>query len=129
LVSVLYDRMTEQRYTEPIASYKLDVNSKPWKEIEVLERGTAALAEVSQEMGLAYDEQDLEYYTTLFRDVLKRNPTSVECFDLAQSNSEHSRHWFFKVFTHFIISFHLFFHVFFSCLNFDSPRFLVLFPM
>ena len=24
------------------------------------------------------------------------NPTSVECFDLAQSNSEHSRHWFFK---------------------------------
>ena len=27
---------------------------------------------------------------------MKRNPTSVECFDLAQSNSEHSRHWFFK---------------------------------
>ena len=24
---------------------------------------------------------------------LKRNPTSVECFDVAQSNSEHSRHW------------------------------------
>ena len=24
-----------------------------------------------------------------------RNPTSVECFDMAQSNSEHSRHWFF----------------------------------
>lgn len=28
---------------------------------------------------------------------LKRDPTSVELFDLAQSNSEHSRHWFFKV--------------------------------
>ena len=27
---------------------------------------------------------------------LQRNPTSVECFDLAQSNSEHSRHWFFR---------------------------------
>ncbi|XP_029002909.1 phosphoribosylformylglycinamidine synthase isoform X2 [Betta splendens] len=27
---------------------------------------------------------------------IKRNPTSVECFDLAQSNSEHSRHWFFR---------------------------------
>ena len=25
-----------------------------------------------------------------------RNPTNVECFDIAQSNSEHSRHWFFK---------------------------------
>jgi hypothetical protein len=35
------------------------------------------------------------YYTTLFRDQIKRNPTTVECFDLSQSNSEHSRHWFF----------------------------------
>jgi phosphoribosylformylglycinamidine synthase len=26
---------------------------------------------------------------------LKRNPTDVECFDMGQSNSEHSRHWFF----------------------------------
>ena len=25
-----------------------------------------------------------------------RNPTNVECFDLGQSNSEHSRHWFFR---------------------------------
>ena len=25
-----------------------------------------------------------------------RNPTNVELFDIAQSNSEHSRHWFFK---------------------------------
>ena len=27
---------------------------------------------------------------------LQRNPTDVECFDLSQSNSEHSRHWFFR---------------------------------
>lgn len=33
----------------------------------------------------------------LFVNKLKRDPTSVELFDLAQSNSEHSRHWFFKV--------------------------------
>mmetsp|Transcript_20104 Transcript_20104/g.28025 ORF Transcript_20104/g.28025 Transcript_20104/m.28025 type:complete len:1185 (+) Transcript_20104:645-4199(+) len=26
---------------------------------------------------------------------LKRNPTTVEMYDMAQSNSEHSRHWFF----------------------------------
>merc|ERR1719355_446130 len=31
----------------------------------------------------------------IFRDELKRDPTTVECFDLAQGNSEHSRHWFF----------------------------------
>lgn len=27
---------------------------------------------------------------------MKRDPTNVELFDIAQSNSEHSRHWFFK---------------------------------
>lgn len=45
---------------------------------------------------MAFDDWDLNYYTDLFKNKLKRNPTSVECFDLAQSNSEHSRHWFFK---------------------------------
>lgn len=29
------------------------------------------------------------------RNDLQRNPTTVELFDLAQSNSEHCRHWFF----------------------------------
>ena len=36
--------------------------------------------------GLAFDDWDLDYYTQMFRDQMKRNPTSVECFDLAQSN-------------------------------------------
>jgi phosphoribosylformylglycinamidine synthase len=26
---------------------------------------------------------------------MKRDPTDVELYDMAQSNSEHSRHWFF----------------------------------
>ena len=29
------------------------------------------------------------------REDIKRNPTTVELFDIAQSTSEHSRHWFF----------------------------------
>lgn len=48
-------------------------------------------------IGLAFDECDIENYTKMFLKC-NRNPTTVECFDLAQSNSEHSRHWFFKVF-------------------------------
>ena len=32
----------------------------------------------------------------MFRDDVGRDPTDVELFDIAQSNSEHSRHWFFK---------------------------------
>jgi phosphoribosylformylglycinamidine synthase len=47
-------------------------------------------------MGLAFDEWDLDYYSRLFTERIGRNPTDVECFDIAQSNSEHSRHWFFK---------------------------------
>lgn len=47
-----------------------------------------------QEMGLAFDERDLEYYTAMFVE-MGRDPTNVELFDIAQSNSEHSRHWFF----------------------------------
>ncbi len=46
-------------------------------------------------MGLAFDDWDLEYYTSMFTD-MGRDPTNVELFDIAQSNSEHSRHWFFK---------------------------------
>ncbi len=32
----------------------------------------------------------------MFQTQLRRDPTNVELFDIAQSNSEHSRHWFFK---------------------------------
>ena len=55
----------------------------------------AAPERISDERGLAFDDWDLDFYTKLFRDEMKRNPTDVECFDMAQSNSEHSRHWFF----------------------------------
>ena len=65
-------------------------------EIPVLEEGRGALERINREMGLAFDDWDLDYYTELFRDRIGRDPTDVECFDVAQSNSEHSRHWFFK---------------------------------
>ncbi len=35
-----------------------------------------------------------DFYSFL-QEKLGRNPTDVECFDMGQSNSEHSRHWFF----------------------------------
>lgn len=100
LSSVLYDRMTECRYTEaniPKTSFNEKLLKKEdIREVDILKRGKAALKQIDEELGLAFDESDLEYYTNLFKNVLKRNPTNVECFDLAQSNSEHSRHWFFK---------------------------------
>lgn len=62
----------------------------------VLKQGRSALEEVNKKLGLSFDEWDLDYYTDLFKNKLQRDPTSVELFDCAQSNSEHSRHWFFK---------------------------------
>uniref|UniRef100_A0A8C3FDC7 Phosphoribosylformylglycinamidine synthase n=1 Tax=Chrysemys picta bellii TaxID=8478 RepID=A0A8C3FDC7_CHRPI len=95
LVAVLSDRMTEQRYKEPIHSFTVAACSAPTWDVDVLAGGRTALERASQELGLAFDSWDLDFYTDLFKR-FGRNPTSVECFDLAQSNSEHSRHWFFK---------------------------------
>ena len=37
-----------------------------------------------QELGLGFDDWDLDYYTHMFRDDVKRDPTNVELFDIAQ---------------------------------------------
>ncbi|XP_077129905.1 phosphoribosylformylglycinamidine synthase [Ranitomeya variabilis] len=95
LTSSLYDRMTECVYPEPIRSFSISVRPEKVYEVDVIGGGRAALEAANTELGLAFDSWDLDYYTSLFQRV-GRNPSSVECFDLAQSNSEHSRHWFFK---------------------------------
>ncbi|VDK81361.1 unnamed protein product [Cylicostephanus goldi] len=59
-------------------------------------RDWTTIFQANKELGLAFDEHDLFYYKDLFLNKLKRNPTDVELFDLAQSDSEHSRHWFFR---------------------------------
>ncbi|KAK7479188.1 hypothetical protein BaRGS_00029532 [Batillaria attramentaria] len=96
VVLALHDRMTQCRYPEPLTTFEQTVRTENVFEVDVMERGRAALEQANKELGLAFDEWDLDYYTQMFVEKMKRNPTSVECFDLAQSNSEHSRHWFFK---------------------------------
>jgi phosphoribosylformylglycinamidine synthase len=92
----VHDRMTETPYPEPLQSFETGVKPEPVDEIPVMEEGRAALERINREMGLAFDDWDLDYYTDLFLNRVGRDPTNVECFDIAQSNSEHSRHWFFK---------------------------------
>ena len=91
----LHDRMTECVYDSPLQSFKPDVERKAVRRVPVLSEGKAALKKISDELGLAFDDWDLDFYTRLFKDKMRRDPSDVECFDLAQSNSEHSRHWFF----------------------------------
>ncbi len=95
-LSLVHDRMTETRYIEPLTTFETGMVPEPFFVIPLLEEGREALERVNRELGLAFDDWDLDYYTDLFVNRIGRNPTSVEAFDIAQSNSEHSRHWFFK---------------------------------
>jgi len=93
---LLYDEMTEMQYVEPLRSFAVNKACEKVYEIDVMKHGKDPLVEANSTLGLAFDETDIDYYFDLFANKLQRNPTNVECFDLAQSNSEHSRHWFFK---------------------------------
>ncbi|KAJ1400957.1 PurM-like, C-terminal domain [Sesbania bispinosa] len=87
-------RMTECVYTQNLTSFQTSVVPEEVRYIPVLERGRKALEDINLEMGLAFDDQDLEYYTKLFREDIRRNPTNVELFDIAQSNIATTLPWF-----------------------------------
>merc|ERR1740138_1775270 len=95
LAPLVHDRMTECVYPNGINCFQSHAEAEKWTVVPVMKEERAALERLSREKGLGYDEQDLTYYLRVFKDELKRDPTTVECFDLAQGNSEHSRHWFF----------------------------------
>eukprot|EP00434_Breviolum_minutum_P009192 symbB.v1.2.008099.t1/scaffold456.1/size203390/2 len=92
---LVHDRMTECEYPKGITTFEEHQEPEAWTKVPVMAQGAKALEDLSKQKGLGYDEQDIAYYLRVFKDELKRDPTTVECFDLAQGNSEHSRHWFF----------------------------------
>ncbi len=63
----VHDRMTECPYREPLESFAVGVEPEGVSEIPVLEEGRGALERINREMGLAFDDWDLDYYTSLFR--------------------------------------------------------------
>lgn len=93
--NAMHDLMTETVYHAPLSTFSPQKDVHRSFTVDVLGRGAHALQEVSEAQGLGFDDQDISYYVRLFSQ-MGRNPTNVELFDLAQSNSEHSRHWFFK---------------------------------
>ncbi|NWF52045.1 MAG: phosphoribosylformylglycinamidine synthase [Nitrospirae bacterium] len=95
-LNLIHDRMTEYPYPEPLKSFETGIIPEPFFIVPLIEEGKKAFRKINIEMGLSLDEWDIDYYYNLFVKELNRNPTNVECFDLGQSNSEHSRHWFFK---------------------------------
>lgn len=90
------DRMTEAVWDTAPARLLAPHAPEPVRTIPLLARGRAALEEANRAMGLGMDAWDLDFYHRLFAQDLGRDPTDVELFQLGQSNSEHSRHWYFK---------------------------------
>jgi phosphoribosylformylglycinamidine synthase len=95
-LALVHDRMTECAYPAPLETFESGIEPESAFPVPILREGRGALERINREMGLAFDDWDLDYYTELFARRIGRDPTNVECFDIAQSNSEHSRHWFFK---------------------------------
>jgi len=95
-IKTRHDRMTECLYSKPLESFETGIIPEKVYEIPLIENGISALREINEKMGLGLDQWDISFYYDLFINKVGRNPTNVECFQLSQANSEHSRHWFFK---------------------------------
>jgi len=94
--SLFFDRMTECPYPKRLSTFETGITPEPYYFVPLIREGRPALEKINREMGLGLDDWDIDYYYNLFVKDIGRDPTNVECFDLSQSNSEHSRHWFFK---------------------------------
>ena len=64
---MLHDRMTEEEYKEPISTFDVDIVTEKVTTIPIMEEGRPALEKLNKEMGLGFDDFDLDYYTNLFK--------------------------------------------------------------
>lgn len=89
------DKMTEVIYPSNV---KFDDESNSIEKVFLIDvlASKQNLIDANHQLGLALDQSDLDFYYDFFVNKVKKNPTDVELFDLAQSDSEHSRHWFFR---------------------------------
>lgn len=110
--ALLYDRMTESPFAMPAAAawgetdktWTLAPIDRMWavreKEPSVIvlplhKEGSGVLHAVSEKYGLGLGPWEVAFLTDLFLSGIGRDPTEVEIFDVAQSLSEHCRHWTF----------------------------------
>ncbi|HEY4696302.1 MAG TPA: phosphoribosylformylglycinamidine synthase [Candidatus Hydromicrobium sp.] len=91
-----HDRMTECVYPKSLETFETGIVPEKVYPVPLIENGMEELEKFNRKIGLGMDEWDVRFYYNLFVNTIGRNPTSVECFQLGQANSEHSRHWFFK---------------------------------
>lgn len=83
------DSIIEAVYDKPIDQFKKTNDNFNYFTVKNIE-------DHNTQYSLNMDSYDINYYNNLYKNIIQRNPTNVELFDLSQSNSEHSRHWFFN---------------------------------
>lgn len=76
----LHDRMTEEEYKEPKLTFESDREPEPVKTIPIMKEGRSALEKINGEMGLGFDDFDLDYYTDLFRVSGDPSVLCLHCF-------------------------------------------------
>jgi phosphoribosylformylglycinamidine synthase len=67
LKQLLHDRMTEEEYPSKLDSFDSGVQTAPTRTIPIMDKGRAALEDINLEMGLGFDDFDLDYYTMIFK--------------------------------------------------------------
>ncbi len=91
---LFHDRMTEGVYTD--LRDLLDVGKPaPLQRVDVLQGGRGALEAANTAMGLALNDEEIDYLLSVFQR-LKRNPSDAELLMFGQVNSEHCRHKIFN---------------------------------
>lgn len=98
LAPALHDRMTESVFfagEDELARLFAAHDAKALGHIDVMGRGSAAIAEADRELGLSLATDEIDYLVREFTK-LGRNPTDVELYMFAQANSEHCRHKIFN---------------------------------
>ena len=66
MLSKVHDRMTQMVYPKNFNSFGSVASPEPVKVVPIMRDGKDALREISETMGLAFDDWDLEFYTNLF---------------------------------------------------------------
>lgn len=81
LKAMLHDRMTEEEYKQTLTTFDNGASPVPVRKIPIMAEGRAALEKINEEMGLGFDDFDLDYYTKLFkvswRSIERQGPTDV----------------------------------------------------
>ena len=96
-IELLYDRMTEVVITDLKQAKEIfsSLEPQPFSDVDILSDGKKALETANIELGLALNNDEIDYLLELFTK-LDRNPTDAELMMFAQANSEHCRHKVFN---------------------------------